>query len=279
MTNLGGLVLPLALLRRLDAARVLDERVVVLKMHLPYHESDHVLSQALDDGECVALRLRHGNMRSSDGAADLLDEELPRLLQHYETVLVVADSDYDRFDLRYACERHQCYYAFVGRETENRPEAAESCENWRPFRTRAHRREQDRRKREADSFEPRRQGFAWWPVSSRDGAENSASGSSSGALAVVAVADGSLVFEKRPVGVDVGSVGGVPGGPPGVTGVPAAVGVAGELGSMTCAKPGVVPFDRTLLEVLLGAQTGDIEGDIASGRERKDAGRSLERLG
>ena len=276
VTNFGGLVLPLALLRRLDAARVLDERVEVLKKHLPYHESDHVLSQALmlyaggtcledmsmlqqdkailkmlgaertpdpttsgdflrrfgepgkleslrgavdelqdrvwskprrwnwrkrkrsknkrhlavlyldgktkpllgvtkegadfdykgrwsynvlvaslDDGECVALRLRSGNVRSSDGAADLLDEELPRLLKHYQTVLVVADSDYDRFDLRYACERHQCYYAFVGRETKDRPQAAEACTNWRPFRTRAHRREQEHRKRKGDPSKPR----------------------------------------------------------------------------------------------------------------------------
>jgi len=92
-----------------------------------------VLIASLDDGECVALRLRPGNVRSSDGAAELLDEELPRLLVHDQTVLVLADSDYDRFDLRYACERHQCYYAFVGRETENRPELAESCDRWRPF--------------------------------------------------------------------------------------------------------------------------------------------------
>ena len=254
VTDLGGLVLPLALLRCIKAAQVIDDCVEVLELHLPYHESDHVLSQALmsygggtclqdmallqqdpallkmlgaertpdpttsgdflrrfepsgelealrgaiseiqervwknprrwnwrkrrrskekrpvavlyldgetkelagvtkqgadfdykgrwsysvliaslDDGECVALRVRPGNVRSSDGAAELLDEELPRLLVHDQTVLVLADSDYDRFDRRYACERHQCYYAFVGRETENRPELAESCDRWRPF--------------------------------------------------------------------------------------------------------------------------------------------------
>lgn len=276
VTDLGGLVLPLALLRRVKAAQVIDEQVEVLKLHLPYHESDHVLSQALmlyaggtcledmsmlqqdpallkmlgaertpdpttsgdflrrfeapcklealrgavneiqervwneprrwnwrrrrrskekrplavlyldgktreligvtkqgadfdykgrwsynvlvaslDDGECVALRLRPGNVRSSEGAAELLDEELPRLLVHFQTVLVVADSDYDRFDLRYACERHQCYYAFVGRENENRPELAESCDNWRPFRTRAHRQQQAERKSKGDAFKPR----------------------------------------------------------------------------------------------------------------------------
>jgi len=277
VTDFGGLVLPLALLRRMKAPQLIDERVEVLKLHLPYHESDHVISQALmlyaggscledmamlqqdpallkmlgaertpdpttsgdflrrfepagklealrgavdeiqdrvwnnpkrwnwrkrrrskekrpvavlhldgktkehtgvtkegadfdykgrwsysvliaslDDGECVALRLRPGNMRSSEGAAELLDEELPRLLVHYQTVLVVADSDFDRFDLRYACERHQCYYAFVGRETENRPELAESCDNWRPFRTRAHRLEQAEQKRKGAAFKKRR---------------------------------------------------------------------------------------------------------------------------
>lgn len=277
VTDLGGLVLPLALLRRIKAAEVIDDRVVVLKRHLPYHESDHVLSQALmlyaggtcledmamlqqdpallkmlgaertpdpttsgdflrrfetqeelgalrgavneiqervwrnprrwnwrkrrrskqkrplavlyldgktkellgvtkqgadfdykgrwsystlvaslDDGECVALRLRPGNVRSSEGAAELLDEELPRLLVHYQTVLVVADSDFDRFDLRYACERHECYYAFVGRETENRPELAESCTQWRPFRTRAHRQQKEQRQRKGAAFKRRK---------------------------------------------------------------------------------------------------------------------------
>ena len=256
VTNLGGLILPLAFMRRFKVARVLDERVKLLKVHLPYHESDHIIAQALmlyaggtciedmailqqdvallkmlgaertpdpttagdflrrfvpqgelenlrgaldevqdevwtrsrrwrwsrrlkkelavlhldghtkelygvnkqgadfshdrrwsygvllatlQNGECVASRLRGGNLRSSDGAAALLDEVLPRLLAHYEEVLVVADSDYDRFDVRYACERLGVYFAFVGRETENRPAIAAACKNWRPFRTRAHR--------------------------------------------------------------------------------------------------------------------------------------------
>ena len=277
VTSLGGLVLPQALLRRLKAASVIDERVEVFKVHRPYHESDHVIAQAmmlyaggtcledmtmlqqdpavlkmlgaertpdpttsgdflrrfvpegkledlrgaidelqdrvwdkprrwnwrwrrrskgkrpavvlyldgktkvllgntkegadfdykgrwsynilvasLDDGECVGLRLRPGNVRSSNGAAELLDEVLPRLLVYYETVLVVADSDYDRFDLRDACERHQCYYAFVGRENDNRPLLAESCDNWRPFRTRAHRQREHERKTKGDCFERRR---------------------------------------------------------------------------------------------------------------------------
>lgn len=42
--------------------------------------SYNVLIASLDDGECVALRLRPGNVRSSDGAAEPVDQTLPRLL-------------------------------------------------------------------------------------------------------------------------------------------------------------------------------------------------------
>lgn len=256
ITSLGGLALPLALLRRLKAAQTLDANVDVFKRYLPYHESDHIICQALmlyaggscledmamlqqdqallkilgaertpdpttsgdflrrfvprgkleslragidevqetmwknpkrwswsrkrkrkplavlhldghleqtsstregadfnykgkwsysilvaslADGECVGLRLRGGNVRSSDGAAELLDDVLPRLLKHFETVLVLADSDYDRADLRHACEGHGCYFAFVGRETPDRPAVAAQPRMWRSFQTRAKR--------------------------------------------------------------------------------------------------------------------------------------------
>ena len=101
--------------------------------------SFNILLASLDDGECVGVRLRPGSTRSSTGAAELLDEVLPRLLVGHETVLVLADSDYDRADLRAACERHGCYFAFVGRELTNRPNLAAKCKDWRPFRTRASR--------------------------------------------------------------------------------------------------------------------------------------------
>jgi len=248
VTTLGGLALPLALIRRYGIPAILDEHVEVFKRHLPYHESDHIIAQALmlyaggtcledmsmlqgdaavlkmlgaartpdpttagdflrrlvptdrleslteavdkiqevvwadrkrwkwprkrkkkplvvlyldghikelhgvtregadfsyngkwsysvlvaslDDGECVALDLRSGNLRSSHGSAELVDRTLPRLLEHFEKVLVVADSDYDRVDLRRACERHGCYYAFVGRETSNRPKLAADIDDW-----------------------------------------------------------------------------------------------------------------------------------------------------
>ena len=56
-------------------------------------------------GECLAVRLRPGNMRSSEGAASVLDEVLPWIKEHAEDVLVVADSDFDRSDVRQACVR------------------------------------------------------------------------------------------------------------------------------------------------------------------------------
>lgn len=257
VTTLGGLALPLALMHRFDMPAILNDHVEVFKRHLPYHESDHIITQALmlyaggtcledlsmiqgdpavlkmlgavrtpdpttagdflrrfvpagqlesltegvdavqdavwsdrkrwkwsrkrkkkplvvlhldghlkelhgvtregadfsyngkwsysvlvaslEDGECVALRLRPGNTRSSTGAAELVEQTLPRLLARFQKVLVVADSDYDRADLRRACEQQGCYYAFVGREVTNRPEIAMQCEDWRPFQTRAHR--------------------------------------------------------------------------------------------------------------------------------------------
>ena len=52
----GGLGLLQQLVSRLGLAEAIDSRVHVLKRHLPYHESDHVLSQAyniLSGGNCL----------------------------------------------------------------------------------------------------------------------------------------------------------------------------------------------------------------------------------
>jgi hypothetical protein len=99
-------------------------------------------------GECIATRLRSGNMRSSEGAAAVLDEVLPRLREHFEQILVVADSDFDRSDVRKACLDAEAYFAFVGREQSDRPELADSIRQWRNFRTRAARQAEQRRRRE-----------------------------------------------------------------------------------------------------------------------------------
>lgn len=56
VTRFGGLSLAEALCRRFKFAEVLDERVEVLKRHVPYHESDHILAQAMNlyaGGTCI----------------------------------------------------------------------------------------------------------------------------------------------------------------------------------------------------------------------------------
>ncbi len=56
VTPYGGLALAAAFLKRFRMAQEIDERVHVLKLHLPFHESDHVLAQALNlyvGGECL----------------------------------------------------------------------------------------------------------------------------------------------------------------------------------------------------------------------------------
>ena len=63
-TCFGGAALVIALWRKLDGARVVDDRVNVLRRHRPYHESDHVLAQALNlvvGGTCLEdlTRLQH----------------------------------------------------------------------------------------------------------------------------------------------------------------------------------------------------------------------------
>ena len=45
-TSYGGVALVQQLARRLGLAQAIDERLHLFKVHLPYHESDHVLSLA-----------------------------------------------------------------------------------------------------------------------------------------------------------------------------------------------------------------------------------------
>lgn len=273
VTPYGGLVLVEQFLRRFKVGKLIDEHVHVLKQHLPFHESDHILAQALNlyvggttledlgslqhdeavkrilgacrlpdpttagdflrrfspasldqlrystdvlqeevweklarqqgsrktkrrqaivyldghikslygvtmegadfsykgdwsynalvismagTGECLFVRLRPGNVRSSEGAAEALDDLLPRLREHYDEILIVADSDFDRSDVREACQRAGVYFAFVGRENADRPEMADSIKDWRRFRTRADRAADEKRRR--SGFKPRKRG-------------------------------------------------------------------------------------------------------------------------
>src|ERR1700680_3810590 len=52
----GGIGSMLLLVRKLGLAEAIDRRLHLLKIHLPYHESDHVLNlayNALCDGTCL----------------------------------------------------------------------------------------------------------------------------------------------------------------------------------------------------------------------------------
>jgi hypothetical protein len=56
VTRFGGLALFEQFCRRFRVAPLIDEHVEVLKIHLPYHESDHVLTQAMNlyvGGTCI----------------------------------------------------------------------------------------------------------------------------------------------------------------------------------------------------------------------------------
>ncbi|MCP4038589.1 MAG: IS1380 family transposase [bacterium] len=64
VTRFGGLALAEQFCRRFGVAALIDKHVEVLKMHLPYHESDHVLAQALSlyaGGTCIEdmMHLQH----------------------------------------------------------------------------------------------------------------------------------------------------------------------------------------------------------------------------
>ncbi len=106
------------------------------KRQWSYHP---LLVSLAQTGECLALRKRPGNARSSDGAAAVLDEVLPQLRDRAERVLVRGDSDFDRQDLRDVAKKHGAYVAIVGREHTGRPDIARAIPetSHRPFRPRA----------------------------------------------------------------------------------------------------------------------------------------------
>lgn len=56
VTPYGGLVLVAEFIRRFKVARTIDEHVHVLKLYLPYQESDHILALAMNlyvGGTCI----------------------------------------------------------------------------------------------------------------------------------------------------------------------------------------------------------------------------------
>ena len=96
-------------------------------------------------GECLAVRNKPGNQRSSEGCADALSLTLPRLNKSYENVLVRADADFSRKDIHEACEQSGAYFAFVSGQFTGRRNIADSVpeQQWKPFRTRAARQKEE----------------------------------------------------------------------------------------------------------------------------------------
>ncbi len=113
------------------------------KSQWSYHPLVASLAQT---GECLAIRNRPGNVRSSDGAAEVMDVVLPQLKERGVRLLVRGDSDFDRQDLRDVCKKHGAYVAIVGREHTGRPEIATGIPEraYRPFRPRAWRAVEER---------------------------------------------------------------------------------------------------------------------------------------
>jgi hypothetical protein len=71
-TSYGGLALVQQLVRRLALAQAIDERLRLFKVHLPYHESDHVLNLAYN-ALCAGRALEDLELRRQDEAyLDLL---------------------------------------------------------------------------------------------------------------------------------------------------------------------------------------------------------------
>lgn len=89
--------------------------------------------------ELLSVINRSGNVVSHDGAADELDRLLPWMREHFDEVLVRGDSAFDQRAIREVCEKHGCYYAFVGVEHKDRPRHADEIESWKPFVPRAKR--------------------------------------------------------------------------------------------------------------------------------------------
>ncbi len=78
-TAYGGIGLVHQLVRHLGLARAIDQRLHLFKIHLPYHESDHVLNlayNALCGGTCLEdleLRRQDEGYLNALGAARIPD--------------------------------------------------------------------------------------------------------------------------------------------------------------------------------------------------------------
>jgi hypothetical protein len=86
-TAYGGLALMQQLVRRLALAQAIDERLHLFKVHLPYHESDHVLNLAYN-ALCAGRALEDLELRRQDEAyLDLLSRPADSRSDHGRRLL------------------------------------------------------------------------------------------------------------------------------------------------------------------------------------------------
>jgi hypothetical protein len=95
-------------------------------------------------GECLKVVNQPGSARSSDAAAQALQEVLPRVRRHFRGALVRGDTDFDRSDIFNAVMAEKAYFAIGARLYPKRAALAERIaeEDWEPFVPRANRKPQ-----------------------------------------------------------------------------------------------------------------------------------------
>ena len=99
VTPYGGLALAAGLVKRLGVARELDHHLHLLKMHRPYHESDHVLAQVYNlfaGGQCIEDM---ANLQGSEAVRRMLGaERLPDPTTGGDFLRRFGENDLREFD-------------------------------------------------------------------------------------------------------------------------------------------------------------------------------------
>ncbi len=92
-------------------------------------------------GECLKVVNQPGSARSSDAAAQALQEVLPWVRRHFRNAIVRGDTDFDRSDVYNAAIDAGAYFAIGGRLHQNRAALAQAigAARWKPFVPRADR--------------------------------------------------------------------------------------------------------------------------------------------
>lgn len=91
--------------------------------------------------ECLRIINRSGNVESSDGTVDALEDVFPLLKSRFKRVVVRGDSAFAKGRIFDKCEEHGAFFAVVSPEQQNFHSLAENIdeEDWEEFRPRKHR--------------------------------------------------------------------------------------------------------------------------------------------